>query len=202
MQQVNLYLDELKPKNELLSAERSGGLVIILTLILSVFTLTETAGYSKKETQVVALETELDALKDQATVAEKKPKGNAKFKLENQIAGVRIAVKNRQGIETIFSGKDRTNKTGFSQFFFDLGNATPAGVSVANFSFEQSGFLASIHGVGKEARSIAEFVNRLQAKKAYENTRFGSLGIEKWGGVNKFHIGPKPDPAMDRVARE
>lgn len=202
MQQVNLYSEELRPQTELLTAEKSLGVLVALVLIIIVLSVLKTREFNLLDETATLLEEKSEALKATSKDLKNKPATVIKEDIDREIKAARAALKNRKNIETLLSGKNMGNKEGFSQYFKAISESVPQSVSINQFSLLQSGNLASFAGESQKIESIPLFFDNLHKQSSFEKTRFGSLEIEKSGAIHTFSIGPTADDKTNKLVRK
>ncbi len=191
MQQVNLYTLDLRPKKELLSAERCVIAAILLVVGIIVLTLLDRHELQRLNVRADQLEAHSKQIEKDVQALKSQPAADLKIDLDSEIKRVRVAIHNRKQIEALLSGRRMGNKTGFSEFFDALSASVPNGVRLREFGVVAGGQQAYFVGESQAVKSIPEFFDRLQHTPAFEKTTFGTLRIEEKENKHIFAIGPE-----------
>ena len=199
MQQVNLYLPELRTQRDYLSASYSAAAVLVLAVCLSAFYLVSLVNLHSANARASAMEAKSSELKQLASDLKAKPSANKKTELEQEISQLRESIHNRQAIEGLLSGKDIGNKSGFSEFLAAISQALPEGLSLESFAINKGGAQAKFHGGSLRAENIPLFFANLQQQAPFAKTIFGSLLIEHTGSYLSFQIGPQEKIGLQTV---
>ncbi len=199
MQQVNLYTLELRPKKELLSADRSVMAAIFLVVAIIVLTLLDRHELQQLNLRADQLEAYSKQLKKDIQTLKSQPAADLKIDLDAEIKAARVAIHNRKQIEGLLSGRRMGNKTGFSEHFEALSASVPDGVRLLEFGVVAVGQKAHFVGESQAAKSIPELFDRLQHTPAFDKTTFGALRIEEKRDKHIFAIGPEDKAPLELV---
>lgn len=199
MQQINLYVPELRPRREWLSATDSVYACVAFLAILVLIYVSELGALQRIEQKVAALQAQEQRLQTTVTELKQKPPSNRKAELEQEIASLREAITNRQQIEALLSGRNLGNKEGFSPFFAAISGAIPDTLSLHAFDLKKAGQLANFQGVSKSAHAVPLFLQQLQHSEAFAKSVFGPLRIEEQGQYLAFKVGAEEDLAAEML---
>jgi len=196
MQQVNLYVPELRPRRELLSAEAGAVVLASMVFILVAATMLQSHQLSVEEKQVEQQEQQLQLLTQQVDDLKANSSGEIKTDLDAEIAQLRNAIHNRQQIAKVLTGKEMGNKSGFSEYLAGISQAMPEAITLTAFSIKDSGGTAHFQGLAKKAQNIPLFFARLREQPCCKSTVFGSLRIAERDDSLEFQIGQFDSPLV------
>ena len=177
MQQINLYLPEYRQKRDWFAAEYCAGLLVLLVITLIVLQTSRGAALDHMEEQVVVLETQQKALKEQVEALKQKPAAGKSAVLEQEIAQTREAIRNRESIANFMSGQSLGNQQGFSRQMIALGQHKVDGVALQSFAFAQGGVFARLEGLSQKPELVPLYVAQLQSDENFLATKFGVLSL-------------------------
>ncbi len=193
MQQINLYLPELRPKVDILSAERAAILLAVLLVLLIGMQVFRTTEMSAAEAVVVELESQQKTLKEQADTLKKAPKPVKDPGLEREVEQLREAIRNREGVAGIIASRSMGNDSGFSQHLVALGQRKVDGVSLEEFTLQSGGAFLRLAGVSQKPELVPLYVSQLQNDDQFKTTKFGYLSLStQASGVSFLLSGDGP----------
>lgn len=193
MQQINLYLPELRAKVDILSAERAAILLAVLLALLIGLQIFRTVEMSAAEAVATDLEAQQKQLKEQADTLKKAPKPVKDPGLEREVEQLREAIRNREGVAGIIASRSLGNDGGFSRHLVALGQRKVDGVSLQEFTLQSGGAFLRLSGVSQKPELVPLYVSQLQNDDQFKSTKFGYLSLSSEGsGVNFLLSGDGP----------
>ena len=195
MQNINLYLPELRPRNEWMTAHTLlvSSIGFILLLVCMGVVNSYRLGY---------LQQEVDDLEFQLQLAEQRvekiktraPMGNS-VKLDMQIAELKSTINSRLLVLDLIQSQSLGNDDGYSSRLHDLALASSADMSIGRFRFSGGASLVEMKGLSQNAEAVAGLVDRLKAAESFNSASFGGLTIvpHTTNAMQfEFHLGFEP----------
>lgn len=188
MQQINLYLPEFRPKKDLLSAERAVVLLGVLFAVLLMLYIGRAVDMAKAEKVALELETQQKEQKQKIDELKKAPKPSKDPSLEQEVARLRDAIRNRENVAEVISGRSLGNDAGFSRHLIALGRHKVDGVSLQGFSVRGGGAFLRLEGVSQKPELVPLYVSQLQGDENFRSTKFGYLSMQSHGASVQFTL--------------
>lgn len=199
MQQVNLYLPELRPKLDFFSAKYLGlgVLIIIVFLVLEQFRLVQKASLLAAEE--VAMKEAVQSLEGKIGKLKSLPKATDKSKMEESLALVQAAIHNREYAQKIIQSKNLGNDKGFSPALTAIASLSLPEIVLTEFALRAGGRQVELQGFSKKSAAIPHYLQKLQADSAFVNSEFGVLFVAKSSvpGQVTFRMGPPVKESSD-----
>lgn len=177
MQQINLYLPELQPSKEWLTANTilfSSLGFMVLMLIAQIIINIQLSHY---EEQVAMIEEQQAQATERLTKVSSIPKPVSSQKLADQIKKMRIGVKNREQVRAIIGDQNLGNATGFSMAMEAIARQSSTDISLEKFRLSRGGQLAEMGGLTVRPESIPLYLKKLGREPSFTSTRFGLLSL-------------------------
>lgn len=188
MQNVDLYLPELRPKKEWITAWSTVWLAFGFIIILSgssIFNYFQLEHLQKNiellQNQNVLAKSRVDAIKGRS------PEGNA-VKLDREINALRLRVDERLRVNELIEGQSLGNDVGFSTRLNALANAVNGSVSVGKFRFSRGASFIEMTGESKSAEDVANLIGALKGMPEYHSATFGELTIKEMKKSNTLFV--------------
>ena len=185
-QQVNLYLPELKPRQELLSAKTA---LVISAVTCFLLVLLSIVGSVKNSELIEVSEVFKQQLDKQtleiAAIRSTLPRSQAAI-IQQEVDKLRLELERRQRIYQLINQQNLGNSDGFSGQLLALARQHESNISLLTFNLHAGGRQFNFTGRAKSAQAVPQYLQRLQKEKSFENTTFGHMAVErsKTGIVN------------------
>lgn len=194
MQQVNLYLPELRPKTDYLSSWNALGLlgVFLLVLILDyglTYRKTVQLQSDMRDAQLQVVE-----LQDKITRMDIQPQDQRKKNLETRIGQTRQTLNNHRRLIDVLRGETLGNNQGFSQKIDTLAELSHEGLSLERFGLTDGGRELHLTGRSRATEAIPAYLNSLRTHPAFAETWFGELNIDRKSSWYEFKINQSEKP--------
>ena len=177
MQQINLYLPELRPQHNWLNAKAAGLITaafVVLMLVIQLISSWQAHSLeSRAEQQQVAL-AELQARVDKLQPANVAATDQA---LEKTIADLEAAIAVREKVGRIISGQNMGNAKGFHASLQSLAREASADLALEHFTLSRGGNYVEMQGKARSAEAVPLYLQRLKSAAAFGQTRFGLLSV-------------------------
>lgn len=188
MQQVNLYLPELRPKTDYFSPLNTLCLLGLFILILLL-------DYGLTYRKTIQLQTDLrDTQLHNAELQEKiaridiQPQEQRKKKLESDIERARHTLSNHQRLIEVLRGETLGNNQGFSQKIETLAELSHEGLALHQFALTDGGREVHLTGRSRATEQIPAYLNLLRMHPAFTDTWFGELNIDRKSPLYEFTV--------------
>lgn len=179
MQQVNLYLKELRPKFDPFAARP---LLIFTGFFIGCLLLWAGIAQSRVTSMQAALDAAVsDVRNEEAKLSRLKVLGKPgdKIQLEDSTNQVRTALDNREFIKRLISSNTFGNDRGFSVLLTALSKAALKDLFLQEFGVSAGGRDVYLHGLTTRVDAVPEYIKILQQDAAMANVNFGILKLLK-----------------------
>lgn len=192
-QQINLYLPELRPSEERLTARTAalGAAVVLVLLILS--GLWSWGQNLRHQNRLAELQQSAQLI-DQSIVAlsQSLPPSQAAL-LQRELDELQQQRNRRLRIYSLINAQNLGNSKGFSALMTALARQHQHGISLSAFHFMAGGEMVAMRGLAQEAAAVPRYIQRLQTEPALHGSAFGHLTVERQQtGLMAFQTGPAP----------
>ena len=205
MQQINLYVPELRPKKEWLTAFSLSLLVLGFCFLMAVSVGINVWQLKRYEQQVVRLEDQRVVSAQQIEQIKKRSPLASVNALDAEIKTLRQRVSQRVRISELIGRQNLGNREGYAPRMNDLANTVPDTISISRFRFSSGAQKVELEGESKSSEYIAELVSNLQARSGFAQATFGSLTAatsDNANGRTRFSFGFEPIFKVQELAAE
>lgn len=194
LQQINLYLPELRPKQEWLTARTvavsAGGLLCLLVIFyfLGVYQL------QQMEQQVISLENQLVVVTNQLDSFKKKATPFQNNQVDTQLDYLRAALRGREQVGRIIEWQNLGNSEGFSLSLNTIARESSTSIALEKIALTRGGKLLELAGKIRQPEDIASYIQRLQTSPGFSGTQLGLLSVaaDKNTHMHIFTLGFDP----------
>ena len=179
MQQVNLYLPELRPRREWLTLQ-----TVAISLVVYFFVMLLTLKVSSDD--VENLQQIVKAKEDAKVASEQRlekyrtmSKSINVARMDQEIAQLRAEVAARQQIRSVIEGQRLGNEAGFSENLKGLARHSLSTIALKRIRLSHGGDYVELQGETLSPDDIAYYIELLQKEKSFAFSRFGSLSLGK-----------------------
>jgi hypothetical protein len=190
MQHVNLYVPELRPPQQWISAKSFAISVVGMLLIFGLAVFVQSRNLNDYQQQVELLEMQvieasgrLEKFKDGA--------GNPSAdKLKNRVAVLKNEINQRQVVKAFFLSQKLGNDSGYADRMMVLASETPRTVSLQRIRFSEGANKVEMLGVTRVPSDVASLLADIQDESEFDGSRFGVLSMSGAGGnTHEFSLG-------------
>lgn len=195
MQQVNLYLPELRPKTDYLSTRNALCLIAVFLLVLLLDYGLTVRTVNKLQNALHDVQRQNVELQDNIARMDIQPQDQRKKNLETRIAQSRRTLGNHRRLIDVLRGETLGNNRGFSQKIETLAALSHDGLSLQRLALTDGGRELHLTGRSRTTEQIPVYLNSLRMHDAFADTGFGELNIERKSGWYEFIVNEpeKPD---------
>lgn len=195
MQNVNLYVPELRPKKEWLTARVLVSLSVGLLVMLVVASVVSHFQLEQYEQSIVHLESQRVAARKRVDDIKSRSSRGDVVKLEAQAQVLRQTINSRLLVNDLIVGQSLGNELGYSERLRIFAKNVPDALSLSHFRFSGGDAFVEISGQSRTPSVIADFVGILKSDPSFQSANFGNLTLsdhEKSQGVYDFSFGFEP----------
>lgn len=178
-QEVNLYLPQLRPRRDYLSAPMAfGGIGVLLLVMLLVglgmhFNNRSLAAQIQQEQQVVSsLQQQVEEIQQHL------PKSHA-AQLDVEIVALREQIARRKAVGQLIDGKSIGNTKGFSRQLTSLAQSVTGDISLTGFELLDGGARVAVEGNTRSPQAVPRYVEALRETPSFKTAVFGSLRMDR-----------------------
>ena len=187
MQSVNLYLPELRPSREWLTASSLIILSIGFVFLLSIGAVMGHVKLNKFESSIVELEKRQLETQQRLSVLKTKAGAGNIDKLDREIKRLRQLLSNRARINDVILDQSLGNQEGYSSPLESIAMFSNDHIALQRFRLSQGDSIIEMAGETNKPAELARFVDNLSQQPSLSGSRFGSLTVvEKRSHSNRF----------------
>lgn len=178
-QQVNLYLPELQPSQELLTFNRLLGVCVVVILALAIMSTLATFETGSLKREIEAKQAAMD--QGQAAIAQVLavlPRSQA-AQVQRELDELRAELARRERIYVLINQQDVGNSDGFAGQLYALARQHQPQLALQSFALQRGGQAVDLQGEALSAEAVPQYIQRLQYEPAFERAVFGRLVLER-----------------------
>jgi len=179
IQQVNLYLPELRPRKEWLTLRTLALSLAGVLLLLTFFHGFNRLDLNNLQKQVKLMENQQVVAAQQLETFKRKAQPLQSTQFENKLYYLRTALRGRERVGQIIEWQNLGNSEGFSRSFTALAQESLATVALEKIALLNGGQILHMKGKTSRPEDVAAYIQRLQHTKELSRSRFGLLSVVK-----------------------
>jgi hypothetical protein len=177
MQQINLYVQELRPKRNWLSAR-----YILVAFSIFMFSLVFLYWVNIQEYERLQLDREekllvLKGLEEELDRTKSGKKKSSKDDIEREISDLQLKVYSRERLVNLIQGQSMQAQFSFHAAIYAMAKSSSDRLSLDRFTFSESGRRIEMRGVAAMSYDVPEYLGKLKKEKVFENSQFGLMAI-------------------------
>jgi len=188
LQQVNLYLPELRVKREWLTAASllasSVGVVVVYVIIYAV----SNHNLQKLKQQVVTLESQRTIAEAQIEKIKTRAKPFLGNEVEAQLQYLYAALRSRKQVGAIIEGQNLGNINGFASAFEALARQSMNSIALEKISLSRGGQYLQLRGQTTRPEDVATYIQKLQSEVTFKRASFGLLSVAAGNNLSTTHV--------------
>lgn len=177
MQQVNLYLPELRPVKEWLTANTIAFSALGMVVMLAFIQVISASSLKSFESNVIVIENQQVASAARVEKLKNSPLSSNRVVLEQRIEQLRAAIKSREFVGLIIEDQNLGNSEGFAAAMTGLARQSSDSIALSHIRFSAGGDAVELAGEIKRPEDIPLYLQRIQTEKSFFNSRFGLLSV-------------------------
>ena len=189
MQQINLYLPELQPREISFSANFCLLFSIVLVLVLGAINVVVSKSLVNLTTHVETLENQRVATSERLLKLKSKSFTSSAVLLDKRIADLRDQIQDRQTVGKIIEWQNLGNEEGFAHVMESLARHSNKQFSLQKIRLSAGGKTLELAGLTRQAEAIPLYLQALQSEANLASTRFGLLSMGGDKKIKKFSLG-------------
>jgi hypothetical protein len=179
MQQVNLYLESLRPKKVLLTLGQMLSSVVLVAVVLVVATLLVQRSAVKAEHKLASKQRMQDQIQNQEKALEVKVKAlKVDESLQNLNTRLEKRVKLNKQLAKTIDGAIHVEQGQFSKLLLALSRQYLSGVSLTHITFDNGGRGITLAGNTTAADKVPEYLQRLRQEPNFVGRSFRTFVVE------------------------
>lgn len=195
-QQVNLLIDDLRPKRELLTGRQTLVGAGVFALLLTAYSVYGLVAVSRIDDQQQALSKQLATLADANTKARASINLVEEPKLATRVADLRAQLQSRTVLAAALEGTTNGRSAGFAKHFDELAAHVQSGLWLTDIELSGGGGHIRLAGMTLDPVLVPRFLKELGQGEQFVGHRFDTFELAAGeGGALHFTItGPEGDP--------
>lgn len=177
MQQINLYVAELRPQKDWLAAKYLAAALFGILFVLFMMHYIKSHEVNKLEISLEEKQLMLKALEIELDKSKSATAPSSKADIEQSIANLEQKITSRERLARLIQGQTVGENFSFQKAMVALSeNSTPR-VSLTQFTFSEGGKLVEMRGVGMQTFDVPELFGKLRLVEPLNQAQFGLLRI-------------------------
>ncbi len=191
MQQVNLYLPELKPQKDWFSAKYLSAIFAGVFFILLLVHYVKVYEVSQLEKELEEKNLVLDALGVELDKTKTIKTPNSRQDIEMSIALLEKKIKSRERLFNLIQGQTLGEDFSFHTAMKAMAVNSSKNLSISHFTFSYGGKLIEMSGEGLNAYDVPQYFGLLRKEAIFSKSKFGliDIGNIKANGGVEFSMG-------------
>lgn len=201
MQQVNLYLKELRPKFDPFAARTALFAMCIFVVVMGVWAMLANARLNQKQQEVNSISADVKNEESKLGRLKILGKPSDKSQIEESVNQMRTAIDNRIYIKGLIGNNAFGNDQGFSVLMTALSQAALKDLYLNDFGLSAGGHDLYLHGKTTRVDAVPEYIKALQQNSAMASVNIGALKLTRMvGGQMEFRLGEWNEKIMGNVS--
>ncbi len=204
MQQVNLYVDSLKPKKVYLSLVHMLLAFVLISLLLVGATFLGQSNMNSWSSKLAAKQQLKEQILQQAKAFEVQVKGlKVDVSLQNLNARLEKRIEANDRLASTIDGAIRIEQGQFSKLMTALARQYLSGVSLSRIKFDKGGLEIALSGQTDAANKVPEYLQRLRKEPLFIGRAFRSFLVENQDGSNAlfFNLSTQLEVSQEPLER-
>ncbi|WP_339075115.1 MSHA biogenesis protein MshI [Teredinibacter turnerae] len=192
IQQINLYLPELRPSRDWLSLNTLLVSVAGTVLLFIISYIYGNWASTRLREQVAVVEQQVSVARNQLAQTRTKARPLHNASLDTQAAYLEAAIRGREQVGQIISGQSLGNSGGFTAAFNALALHSSPSVALGHIRLTRGGAYLQLAGATNSPEDVTIYLQHLRDDPAFGSTRFGLLSIgdsKQIRGAHRFSLG-------------
>lgn len=189
MQEINLYVPELQPREVNFSAGFCLFASVFLIVVLCGIQLVANKALSSLQRNVETLENQRVASSERIGQIKTSSLFSNSMLLDQQIAELRTQINDRQNVGKIIEWQNLGNEEGFAHVLKSLARHSNNQFALQRIRLSAGGKTLEVAGETRRAEAIPLYLQALQADDNMAQTRFGLLSMGGEEEIKQFSLG-------------
>ncbi|HEY7774077.1 MAG TPA: hypothetical protein VIC26_12910 [Marinagarivorans sp.] len=205
MQQINLYVAELRPSKDWFSAKYLASVLAGVVVVLMLMHYLKHYEVAKLETQLEEKQLVLRALEIELDKSKNAQRPSSRQDIESNIGKLQKKIASRERLANLIKGQTLDENFSFQSAMTSMAKHASTRVSLTQFTFSRGGKLIEMSGEAIRSYDVPEYLSALRADDAFSQSQFGliTIGNVKRSGNVQFSMGYNGTPSFSlTVAKE
>lgn len=199
MQQINLYVPELRPSTHWLTLHVIMLVAFISFILMGVFYLFSVKQQDKLRAEIEIMEAQQEITNQGMEKFQSSVRPINSSQLDARIAELKTHITYRLALGQVIEGQNLGNERGYSEALLAMARHSLPSLSLQHIRFSQGAALSEFSGVCQTSDDVPRYIRTLQNQNAFALTQFGLLSImhlestanasDTLSGVHKFSVG-------------
>lgn len=177
MQQINLYVAELRPQKDWLAAKYLLAALFGIFFVLFMMHYIKSHEVSRLEASLEEKQLVLKALEIELDKSKSASAPSSRADIEQNIVNLEQKITSRERLARLIQGQTVGESFSFQKAMTALAESATPRVSLNQFTFSEGGRLVEMRGVGMETFDVPELFGKLRRVEPLSQAQFGLLRI-------------------------
>lgn len=177
MQQVNLYLSELRPSTHWLTLHVLVIVTCIALVLMSIFYVVSVKQQDKLRSEIEVMEIQQSITDRGLATLQSSIRPINSVQLDARIAELKTHIAHRLTLGKVIEGQNLGNERGYSKALLSMARHALPSLSLQRIRFSQGAALSEFSGVCRQSDDVPRYIRTLQNQDAFAATQFGLLSI-------------------------
>ncbi len=177
MQLVNLYVPELKPKKEWLTADSIALVAIGFAILLVLAIVFMQRHLEEYEREIVLLEQQRSGIEARLNRIKTMPRSINSRQIDRKLTMLKNSIAQREQIGSIIEGQNLGNELGFSQYMLGVSRQSLETLSLNRIRLSRGGSFVELKGLTSNAEDVPRFIENLQTEESFRDSQFGLMSV-------------------------
>lgn len=190
MQQINLYLPELRPKKPFFAVSSIVIACVALFCMLVIYQVLFHFHVQDLRKKVEALENQQVVARQRLDIIRQAARPKPSSHLDEKLEELKTEIIRREKLELIVGKQNFGNTDGFSRSLNTLAAYSSKNIALQRIRLSDGGALLEMRGETSQPDAVANYISMLHQEKPFAKTQFGQLSLlQKERGGHEFSLG-------------
>lgn len=191
MQQVNLYVEELRPQKDWFSAKYLSAVLLGVFVLLMLVQFVKTREAANLEAEIEEKTLVLNALEIELDKSKSATRPSSRAEIESSIIQLERKIISRERLSDLIQGQTLDENFSFHSAMRSMSTNGSSRVALNQFTFSRGGKLIEMQGDGLRSFDVPNYLNRLRKEDVFQSSKFGliNIGNVKESGNVEFKMG-------------
>lgn len=201
MQQINLYVSELRPKKDWFSAKYLSSVLVGVVVVLMLIHFVKAREVSRLEELLDEKRLVLSALEIELDKSKTLQQPSSRKDIEASINALNQKISSRERLADLIKGQTLDENFSFHSAMTAMAKNASSRVSLEHFTFSRGGKLVEMSGEGIRSYDVPEYLSALRKEDVFAVSQFGliNIGNVKESGNVEFSMGYDGTPSFSRL---
>lgn len=177
MQQVNLYVSELRPSTHWLTLHVLVAVTFISFILMGIFYFFSVAQQAKLRAEIEIMEAQQAATSQGVAKLQSSVRPINSAQLDARMAELKAHITYRLALGQVIEGQNLGNERGYSESLLAMARHSFPSLSLQHIRFSHGAALSEFSGVCRISDDVPNYIRTLQNQESFSATQFGLLSI-------------------------